>query len=398
MMNTTSTVKCAVTAVLFAVLFAAGDARAQNAAKMCSTPYLIVHTFAPAGTQWNFCWDVRDPEGLIIQFAYFRSNATQGSVERQILERASVAQAFVVYDQGWPRFHDFDFGFGTNIRMLSAADCPGTLLPFLGKNVVCLEKGDRGIAWADSTGGQIRRGKYVRLWSLHNAGTYVYLVQWTFHDDGSLHPEVGLTGELYPKYPAVPHVHNTYWRFDFDLDGAGGDWAYQITHKNFPPGFGTDTAIPFIKEAADTLYPLVSAFHITRHWRVRDKDNKIGYDLLPNPQGMFRGLPVVERFAGHDFWVSRYNKCEMYATKNHIYMNVPGGCHSSTTQFRRNVAQFVGTVVNPAQFVNGKDIVLWYAAHKHHHPHNEDHKQILLHPHGPTLRPHNAFPFNPTQP
>jgi primary-amine oxidase len=250
----------------------------------------------------------------------------------------------------------------------------------------------------------VRRGEYVRVWSLHHAGNYVYLVQWTFHDDGSLHPEVGLTGELYDTKRA--HTHNNYWRFDFDLDGSADDLAQQITHtNNYPfPSLGSDLVMNFTSEAADTLYPLISLHHISRHWRVQDTqihtgvgaDDKIGYDLLPNPQGMFRGIPLFERYARDDFWVTRWHKCEMYATHNNTYMNTQG-CKKWQLIFRKNVAQFTGPFP-PAQNVNGQDIVLWYAVHVHHHPHREDLKQILLHPHGPTLRPHNLFGFNPTQP
>jgi hypothetical protein len=108
--------------ILATIAVAELNAHAQAAAKYCSRQNLIVSSFANH-TQGSFCWDIRAREGLFIQHAYFKTSPAQGGVERKVLDRAHVAQLFVPYDAASPRYHDFDYSLGNNVRMLTTADC-----------------------------------------------------------------------------------------------------------------------------------------------------------------------------------------------------------------------------------------------------------------------------------
>jgi primary-amine oxidase len=135
----------------------------------------------------------------------------------------------VPYDDNGARFHDLsDFGLGNNMDVLGAGDCPnGTLLS---SNWVCQTEAPTGYAYKDYD--QVADATSLNLFSASCIGAYCYVVAWNFDDDGTIRPEVGATGslQLYGGTPqttwpmgggrrAVAHMHNFYWRLDFDVDG-----------------------------------------------------------------------------------------------------------------------------------------------------------------------------------
>lgn len=65
-------------------------------------------------------------------------------------------------------------------------------------------------------------GDRVTLTTQYVAGWYLYSMRWTFHQDGTIEPLFGL-GNSNGTYNNVTHWHHNYWRFDFDIDGAGND-------------------------------------------------------------------------------------------------------------------------------------------------------------------------------
>ena len=76
----------------------------------------------------------------------------------------------------------------------------GTLMPpFQGDPfaTVVKEIRDRGIAWKDYAHG-VRRGKELVLWAALEAGNYMYMLSYSFHDDGTIAFRVGATGQNLP--------------------------------------------------------------------------------------------------------------------------------------------------------------------------------------------------------
>ena len=158
--------------LLIAFLVSGGEAWAGNQiipAGTCTNN--VITTFPTAGpgqTRWDICFEAVPANGLVITQALFRRSP--GSSRVQVLSDARIAEIFVPYHPGSPRFHDVsDFNFP--LLTLKGTDCPasagGTLI---GNSQVCKEVRDRGVAWKDDS--LVRRGEELVLWSVVDASNY----------------------------------------------------------------------------------------------------------------------------------------------------------------------------------------------------------------------------------
>jgi len=363
----------------------------------CSPPFLVDVTFAPTLTRWRFCWEMRPTEGLVINQAWYTDRS---GVERKVLHRASLAQLHVVYHPGRPRFRDLTlglppsvWGMGTLALNLAGAECsPGVLV----EPRVCRVVSDRGYAW--KSGGSFQRGQEVSVWSSSQLGAYNYIVKWTFKDDGSIEPIVGSTGELQvvdsgaqflpygqrvnPEGAATPlvarsHVHNVYYRLDFDIStdvNNAVERLFAYTPHFGPPASPTDACVnwgecghsvqpgPFPTELYENDWPFMS-------WRVYNRGvfnadgRTIGYELFPLSRDHWDGRIINdEPWSRGDFYVTTFNGCELLAFDN-FPPYIPAGCAGT--------AQDVLAMVS-GQNVNGADVVLWYVTRFTHLPRDED--------------------------
>ena len=169
---------------------------------------------------------------------------TPNGIKRRVLQQASVAQIHVPYDDDGARYHDVsDFGLGssTYLNDLTPADCPdGVLIREGSKDIICRSLIDTPTT-ADAEG--VYSGEVLSLFSVSHVGAYNYTPDWRFFDDGSIEPSMGATGRLqrYTSLDAygwrvrtgsspigVAHIHNYYWRLDFDLDAGEDDRFEEI--------------------------------------------------------------------------------------------------------------------------------------------------------------------------
>jgi primary-amine oxidase len=191
-------------------------------------------------------------------------------------------------------------------------------------------------------------------------------------------PQAGLTGRLEHTAPdiaapehgkliernaagalyAPSHVHNFYYRLDFDIDGPQNDYVEEFTHRQNSPGrslASRDAWEPVLRESGRSLDG--AAF---RSWRVVDREsvNALGhrrsYELVPGGNGLFRGAQD-EAFTQADLWITRNRQNEF----------------PLSSADRRTLKQALPTYVN-GDTVDGQDVVLWYAMHVHHYPRSED--------------------------
>jgi primary-amine oxidase len=398
-------------AVLAFVIWMGGvaDAVAQPA---CSGPNLVDVTFA-AGTRWRFCWDMRPSEGLIINTAYYTD---KGGLERKVLHRASIAQLHVVYHKGTPRFRDLTlgqppafWGLGTKALNLALAECsPGVLV----NPKVCREVRDRGYAW--KLNASYQKGEEVSVWSSSQLGTYNYIVTWTFKDDGSIEPTVGSTGALQivdsgagyapygtrlnPQAAAIPvfgiaHVHNVYFRLDFDIVDYPNNAVEQIF--GYSPYFGPPgspdapcvnygecgnaiTMPPFATETYDNVWPFLS-------WRIFNKGvpnlngRTVGYELVPSDNAHWDGrIDTDEPWSVGDLYVTAYDGCELLAFDNQAPY-IPAGCPAGTPTH-------VLDMLN-GQNVDGADVVVWYVTRFMHVPREEDQPTMNMETMGLQIQP-----------
>jgi primary-amine oxidase len=395
-------------AVLTLILFmgAVAPSAAQSA---CDTI-----SFA-AGTQWTLCWELRQREGLVINGADYTD---KGGTLRRVLFRGSIAEVHVPYHAGNPRFLDITLstnGLGAHALNLTGTECNGALVD----PKVCREIHDRGYAWKFA--GLFQRGQEVKYWISSQLGQYTYITMWTFRDDGSFEPGVGLTGRLQilrnnPVYPpfgsrvnpeaaptpefGINHMHNVYWRLDLDIAGFTDnavDRITQVQHTGSSPEPGVNCLSAgtcyanqhtrLTTESVERLEPFKIWHQINRGMFNAD-GRPIGYEIIPHGNQLWTG-PSSEPWAAGELYVTSFdvNGCELFAVNNNNPALNPG-CGSAAPDVR--------AMVN-AQPVDGADIVLWYNAHFQHVVRDEDQLNMPIEYMGLEFQPRNLRHVNTLQ-
>lgn len=348
---------------------------------------------------WKFRWSVRFREGLVLTDVYYGG--------RKVLKYAGLNEIFVPYHPGQPRPEDALDGMGKNLQtLIPGKDCvPGTTCSMFDaagrpsdRPVVGLHEEETGLIYMGDQGREY--GKMLVLWTASRLGDYDYLIRWRFRSDGMLMPQVGLTGRLNHTQEATlenrgsqvvnrpgervfapSHVHNFYYRLDFDIDGPENDTVEEMTHRQDRPGVSFashDTWTPILAESARKLDS-----YAFRTWRVVDhgSKNRFGYsrsyELLPGGNGIFRGA-ASEGIAQADFWVQRYRPTEFPL--------------SSTDH--RSVKEGLPRYMN-GESLEGQDVVVWYAMHVHHLPRSEDWPAMPVELAGFTLQPRDFLDGSP---
>ena len=317
-----------------------------SAADYCSGEFLAV------GANWTVCWEIRANEGLAITHAFYTDPNT--GFDRRVLADATVAQIFVPYETGEPRYHDVAYGLGPAMQRLNTRDdCPhGTLR---GDSRVCVEEEDRGIAQKYCLEGDCgtRRGKALVLWSSIQAGAYNYLLVWEFQDDGSIEPAIGLTGAL--QFGPTAHTHNVYWRLDFDIGDPENDRVEEFTRIPKAGSNGLAGSSTWARLLGETYRP--NDLYTFRKWRVSDtrSTNAQGkpwsYEINPSPRDGILRTNLDEKFSLGEFWVTRARSSERFVSTD--------------------TADLLTSYLN-GENINGTDVVVWYVMHEYHEVRTED--------------------------
>ena len=277
----------------------AGDADAQ--ALNCSSAYQISQTFEN-GARWEMCWERRNREGIVYHDVHY---TTVDGTRRRVLAEAALAQIHVPYDDNGARYHDVsDYGLGTSsyLNNLSSGDCPDGFRIIEGsKHVICrtLVSGEV----ASVAGATVTSGETMRLFSVSHVGAYNYIPEWRFLDDGTIEVAMGATGRLqrytsnaaygWPVRDAsssygVSHLHNYYWRLDFDLGTSATDDIVEEIEFVGGPGTTQERLVTaFSTETKRSIEPTTQRF-----WRVRD-----GSDV--NADGLPISYEIVATDTGH---------------------------------------------------------------------------------------------------
>lgn len=338
-----------------------------SAADFCGEPFLVV------GANWTVCWEIRANEGLAVTHAFF----TKPGFDRRVLADATVAQIFVPYEVGQPRYHDVAYGLGAGMQPLSPAlDCPGGALLADGK--VCRQLEDRGLAERFCADGRCtsRRGQALVLWSSSQMGAYNYLTRWAFHDDGVIEPAVGLSGVL--QFGPTAHSHNVYWRLDLDIDDAGGDIVEEFWRISPAWSDGKLGASGWVPILGETYRP--NDLYSFRKWRVRDvnKTNASGrywgYELVPSPGDGSLRTTAAEGFSRGELWATRSRPTERFVSTE--------------------TADLLSGYID-GDSIDGEDVVLWYAVHEFHEVRSEDAPYMPVAWISFQLRPRDYFDGSP---
>ena len=384
----------------------------------------VTRTF-DAGSSWSIDIYHRACEGLTIGGATY---TPFGGSPTLILHRGTIAEVHVPYHSGTPRFLDVTTdtnGLGTDALVLDVAECPGGTL--LDGDRICVR--DEIEPFAYKMEGSFRPEQKLEIYMSSQLGNYNYINHWTFHDGGLIEPQVGLTGRLqemrsslsspgnYRPYGSrlnqesatevligKSHMHNFYYRLDFDIGGGTGD---AINRMQFNPSTtaspesscatpgqcGTNTSTQILNEAVQSW----TAASFTS-WNIFDKTllnadgRRIGVELKPHVTGTWRGMTTTtEPWTNGELWVTRYDPCERYAARN-LGTRLGTGCTAA--------AQNVSTMVNANTSVDGQDLVVWYVQRVHHVPRDEDgdgvSQNMPIEWTGFEIEPRNLFDRPPT--
>ncbi len=350
-------------------------ARAQSIT--CSAANLIDVTLS-TGARWQMCWETRTLEGIVLHDITYTA---PGQPARMVLAQANLAQIHVPYDDNGARFHDLsDYGLGgNNLNDLAPGDCPnGTLIRDSSKDVLCQQLQNAGYAYK-SYANQLQ-GYALNLFSVSHIGMYNYVSELHFYDNGAIELGVGATGQLqrlgsnpafgWPLNGAntsygIAHMHNYYWRLDFDLNGTATD--DQVEEIEFTPNGTRDQFTRGLTAFTTEVSRAVSSTTF-RSWRIKDTvttnadGHAISYELEPDPAHLFHG-PSSEPFTQNELYVTVNKTCEKFVSHNPTV----GGCGNNVTAF-----------VN-GEGLNGADLVVWYGLSFHHLPRDEDQTYMSAH-------------------
>jgi primary-amine oxidase len=298
-------------------------------------------------TAWKVRWATESGYGLTIQDAWFKRGPQDPWM--QVLGDARLAEMFVPYHSGSPRFWDVSYNFSLVTLNKEAAGPFGKLLgdPAL----VVHEVRDRGAMWVDTATG-VRRGQKLVLWACLDAANYRYLIEYSFQDDGAISFRVGSTGRNYSSREFEGHMHNGLWRVDVNLDGPRNNSVYVHEHVETAkdPGKATTVKRPFNKGVEgfeDWNAEKFTMLNITNEKKKNARKMPISYDLVPMRMGNARHFGAGEECTHHDFWVTVNRKGEMSYPKVHEY-------------------------VKKGEKIMNADVVVWLSSACHHEPRSED--------------------------
>ena len=334
---------------------------------------------------WTFNWSLRIREGLVLQDVSFRG--------RKILNYAGLAEIFVAYDQGaqsvdlairhsnygpLPLQPGVDCSSG---NWCKAYDAKGKD-PTGGRPAVVLMHEEKTGPNYIGMFGRVP-GKMLVLWTTmcfsypDDPDGYIYLIRYKFRDDGTLMPEVGVTGAprhlrqadtsavgalvgkdlMDHKVFAESHVHNYLFRLDFAIDGAANNVVEEFNWQKEDGGKGQKancTWTPIVKETGRSCNA-----ETFRSWRMVNpkSQNALGhprsYQLIPGNTGVYRSgkQPATQS----DLWVTLYKPKEF----------------SYSALDPRTTLEALPKYVD-GESVEGKAVVVWYWLGFHHFPRTED--------------------------
>ncbi len=191
-----------------------------------------------AAPTWELCWlkpsksSGPDGSGLELRNVHFRGVL--------VIKRAHAPMLFAEYRNGaggdcYRDWKDEDASFiaepgvrnilGTPINFSATTSCDISSAPTTSYGACHFQQPGRTMA--DCNGGgvaieNLAAGMGFRLTTQYAAAWYQYTARYELLADGNIDAKFGF-GNLNGTLNDVTHWHQNYWRFDFDIDGAGND-------------------------------------------------------------------------------------------------------------------------------------------------------------------------------
>jgi Cu2+-containing amine oxidase len=196
------------------------------------------------------------------------------------------------------------------------------------------------------------------------AGWYRYMSQWRFTPDGTIKPRFGFAAV--ENSCVCNRHHHAYWRFDFDIRGAGSNQVYE--HNNPPLSGSTNPWRRVNHELRRSRSPARQ-----RHWRVQNTESREAYLIIPGPNdGVARWSPDWP-FPRGDVWIMGGKRTA----------EIDDGVVAVGPPYEADLDRFIS-----GESIRNQDVLVWYAGHFTHDLSQEEpatHGHII----GPDLVPEN---------
>ncbi len=408
-------------------------------------PSFTIHDHEVQWQKWRFRFAMHPREGLILyQVSYLDDDSgASAPKDRSILYRASLSETVVPYgdpDPNWSwrsAFDEGEYGMGRLMSTLEPkVDAPENAVffdadftddfgkPYTLKNAVGMYEREAGYLWKHydiyTYKNEARRARDLVLFSVAAVGNYDYVFSWTFHQDGSIDCDVGLSGIMLPKgvtqdtmadmgahgahlgahghlvaknVVAPHHQHFINYRLDFDIEGEKNSVAEMTTRSMASSPFhnGIEMSLNQLKTEKEAQRDVDIASQ--RKWVVYNPALKTplgyspGYAILPGDNSvpyLTKDSPVRKRagFINHHFWATQYHPDETYAGGFYPNQSEPGG--DGLEKWASN-----------GESLDAQDVVLWYTFGLTHVPRPEEWPVMTMAHTGFKIAPVGFFTRNP---
>jgi Cu2+-containing amine oxidase len=340
--------------------------------------------------------------------------AAQFTSKQYLIKHAGMAEIFVPYDDG--TYNDYDMDRSNAMDQIDAADLPAQLgsLVYLRKPSgiyyirdpypkVAVECREAGIAWLCKDGpNRIRRRVHeIVVWGVYDADNYDNIIEYTFHEDGSISFRYGATGYNLVSNPNAPHVHNGLWRVSTKLFGRTDNQALYFQHVESMNGtYATDSEPQITNEAALVWDPFkFNNVIVQSDSQMNDYGHLMGYEFLPGTRtgtGRFSQRPQDK-----ELWTL----ADYYVTNDDPGDDGSGSGMDNWRYTWYSPDDYLLRYVERQQIVgaDGDAVAIWYIGSAHHDPTDEDNWKgsgersgvTLVHWTGFDMKPHNLFDYNP---
>lgn len=211
-------------------------------------------------------------------------------------------------------------------------------------------------------------GNELVLVSEMNAGWYRYIMEWRFHEDGTIRPRYGF-GSVSNGCVCRPRNHHVYWRFDFDIVTPNND-IYQIER-------GRRFITPITEEAK-----IFRSYQTNRSILIQNSNGDEAYQLVPNitdEEAYNYEGDFLQTYGAGDLWIMQFKGTP----------ESPGELDDPNTGSAANIDPWIN-----GESLGNNDAVVWYGAHQFRDDAtsltNPDRSGLVLggvHTVGPDLRP-----------
>lgn len=389
---------------------------------------------------WQFHFRLDPRLGIVVSMVRYRDLGRM----RSILYQASLSELFVPYMDpavGW-YFRTYldvgEYGIGKLAASLQPdLDCPRNAMFFDAvfaddwgeahavPSALCLfERSAGDIAWRHSEAiyqkNEVRRRTDLVLRSVSTIGSYDYIFDWSFRQDGSMNVRVGSTGipqvkavrsrnvladenghdtahgHMVAEHTVAPnHDHFFNFRIDLDIDGLENSLVIgELTVQRLKPKSLRKSLWRVVARTAETEDQAKLRISLERPalWRVINPGvkgplgNPVSYQIKHegNAVSLLSQDDFPQRRAGftnYHLWVTPYRPEERYAAGP--YPNQSEGNEGLPRWTRAN------------RSIANRDIVLWYTLGFHHVVRAEDWPVMPTTWSGFELRPFDFFQSNP---